>query len=124
VLGYHHSQRVGRMVTDVIDHSLDQPRVGMSPEMIAAMDALRAFMFEHVYYRPELMSEVRKVRGIIGGLFDVYMTDDAALFEATGLVPDDASRRARTVTDYIAGMTDRFARAQYLKHFLPSDYPF
>ncbi|MCE5241365.1 deoxyguanosinetriphosphate triphosphohydrolase [bacterium] len=124
VLGYRHGQRVGRMVTDVIDQSLDQPRVTMGPEMIEATDALRRFMFDQVYYRPELMNEVRKVRGIIGGLFEVYMTNDAALFEATGLVPDDTRRRARAVTDYIAGMTDRFARAQYVQHFLPTGYPF
>ena len=123
VLGFRHSQRVGRMVTDVIDQSLDQPHIGMSAEIVQATDALRAFMFERVYFRPELMSEVRKVRGIIGSLFDIYMTDDAALFAATGLVPDDTPRRARLVTDYIAGMTDRFARAQYVKLFLPSGYP-
>ncbi len=124
VLGFRHSQRVGRMVTDVIEQSLDQPRISMSATMIRATDALRAFMFEQVYYRPELMHEVRKVRGIIGSLFEVYMTDDAALFEAAGRVPEDTVRRARLVTDYIAGMTDRFARAQYVKHFLPSGYPF
>jgi dGTPase len=130
VLGYRHSQRVGRMVTDVIDCSLEQPRIAMSPEVLAATDLLRGFMFERVYFRPELMDEVRKVQGIVGGLFEVYMgggsppRDDTALFEATGNVPDDQPRRLRLVTDYIAGMTDRYARAQYVKHFLPSGYPF
>lgn len=123
-LGFRHGQRVGRMVTDVIDQSLDQPRIAMSAEMIAAMDMLRRFMFESVYLRPELLVEAKKVRGIIGGLFETYMTDDAALFEANMVVPEDVPRRARVVADYIAGMTDRFARAQYVKHFLPSAYPF
>jgi len=121
VLGFRHSQRVGRMVTDVIGSSVDQAGISMSPEMMAATDSLRRFMFENVYLRPELMVEIKKVRGLVGGLFEVYMTDDAALLEATGLVPDEPGRRARAVTDYIAGMTDRFARAQYVKHFLPAD---
>jgi len=124
LLGYRHSQRVGRMVTDVITESLDQPRVNMSAEMIEAVDALRRFMFERVYYRAELRHEVEQVRGVIIGLFEVYMTEDEALFEAAGIVPEDTQRRVRIVTDYIAGMTDRFARAQYVKHFLPSGYPF
>lgn len=124
VLGYRHSQRVGRMVTDVIDESLDQPRISMSKPMITATDLLRRFMFENVYLRPELMEDVRRVRGVIAGLFDTYMSDDAALFEAAGIVPDDLKRRTRLVTDYIAGMTDRFARTQYIKHFLPTGYPF
>lgn len=124
VLGYRHSQRVGRMVTDVIDESLDQPRIAMSQPMITATNLLRRFMFENVYLRPELMEDVRRVRGVIGGLFETYMSNDAALFEAAGIVPDDLKRRARLVTDYIAGMTDRFARTQYIKHFLPTGYPF
>lgn len=124
VLGWPHSQRVGRMVTDVIETSLDQPRLAMSPDVLAATDRLKCFMFESVYQRPELLAECAKVRGIIGGLFDVYMTDDRALFEAEGFVPEDQPRRARAVCDYIAGMTDRFARSQYVKQFLPSTYPY
>jgi dGTPase len=130
VLGFRHSQRVGRMVTDVIDASLDvrtqasAARLAMSAEMTEATDSLRRFMFDQVYLRPELQVEIKKVHGIVGGLSDVYMTNDAALFEAGGNVPTDSRGRARLVTDYIAGMTDRFARAQYLKHFLPSGSPF
>ena len=124
VLGFRHSQRVGRMVTDIIESSYEQPRLGMGDEVRQATDALRAFMFESVYYRDELLAECRKVQGIIDGLFSVYMADDAALFEAARIVPTEVGLRARVVCDYIAGMTDRFARAQYVKHFLPSAYPF
>ncbi|NPV47750.1 MAG: deoxyguanosinetriphosphate triphosphohydrolase [Armatimonadetes bacterium] len=124
VLGWRHSQRVGRMVTDVIEASLEQPRIAMGEEVLTATDTLKRFMFDHVYQRPELLAECAKVKGIIGGLFDVYMEDDRALFEAVGFVPEEVRRRARIVCDYIAGMTDRFARAQYVKHFLPSGYPF
>lgn len=123
VLGYRHSQRVGRMVTDIIEQSLDQPRLSMSSEFVEATDALRQFMFDQVYLSPSLQVEYQKVKGIIDGLFEVYMTSDSALFEATGFVPDASPMRARVVCDYIAGMTDRFARAQYVKHFLPSGYP-
>lgn len=124
VLGFRHSQRVGRMVTDIIENSFEQPRLGMSEEVRQATDALRAFMFENVYFREELQAECRKVQGIIDGLFGVYMSDDTALFETAKIVPADEKLRARVVCDYIAGMTDRFARAQYVKHFLPSTYPF
>jgi dGTPase len=123
-LGWRHSQRVGRMVTDVIETSLDQPRLGMGAEVLAATDTLKRFMFDGVYQHTDLLAECAKVRGIIGGLFDVYMGDDRALFESVGSVPEGHERRARVVCDYIAGMTDRFARSQYVKHFLPSSYPF
>lgn len=123
VLGYRHSQRVGRMVTDIIEQSLDQPRLSMSADFIRATDELRQFMFEHVYLSSDLLVEYRKVKGIIDALFEIYMTSDTALFEAIGFVPEACPTRARLVCDYIAGMTDRFARAQYVKHFLPSGYP-
>lgn len=122
-LGVRHSQRVGRLVTDIIESSLDQPRIGMSAEVAAATDLLRVFMFENVYLRPELLAECCKVQGIISGLFGVYMTNDEALFEAIGFVPESGEARARLVCDYVAGMTDRFARAQYVRFFLPSEYP-
>jgi len=37
--------------------------------------------------------------------------------------PGDAESRARLICDYVAGMTDRFARAQYLSLVLPSGVP-
>jgi dGTPase len=123
-LGHRHSQRVGRMVLDVIENSLDQPTLHLSPEILEATDALKAFMWDNVYLGPALLTECNKVQGIIGGLFEVYMADDCALFEAQGRVPEQVHPRARLVADYVAGMTDRFALAQYERFFLPSGYPF
>ena len=123
VLGRHHSARVGRMVEDVIMHSLDAPTLSMSDEVCEAMDALKDFLYDEVYLSPLLQREAEKVMGIVRALFDLYMASDEALHEATGLVPTDGRARARQVCDYIAGMTDRFARDQYLRHFLPRGFP-
>jgi dGTPase len=122
-LGWSHSARVGTMVEDLITHSLGESRLAMSPEVLEATDDLKQFMYETVYMRVELMEDRERVRGIVFGLFDVYMTKDAALFAACGYVPDDAQRRARLVCDYIAGMTDRYAKDQYIRFFLPSSFP-
>ncbi len=122
-LGWSHSSRVGAMVEDLIKHSLDAPSLSMSPAMLSATDELKHFMYETVYLRAEMLEDRERVRGIIAGLFSVYMRNDVALFEACGYVPDDGVRRARLVCDYIAGMTDRFATQQYIRHFLPSSLP-
>ncbi len=124
VLGRTHSARVGTMVEDVIEHSLDAPSLRMTAAVLQATDELKRQMFETVYWRPKLREEGEKVRGIIGGLFEVYMSNDSALREACGEVPGDAKERARLVCDYLAGMTDRFASRQYTKHFLPSSFSF
>jgi dGTPase len=123
VLGRHHSARVGCMVEDLIRSSLDQPQLAMSAEVAQATDALKDFLYDRVYLSERLQQESAKVKGVVHALFDLYMTSDLSLHEATVLVPADRKLRARLVCDYIAGMTDRFARDQYLKHFLPSDYP-
>ncbi|MFO7947746.1 MAG: deoxyguanosinetriphosphate triphosphohydrolase [Armatimonadota bacterium] len=123
-LGHTHSTRVGRMVEDLISNSLDSPALSMSEPMLRATDGLKRFLWESVYTRPELLEDRKKVEGIISGLFEVYMTGDAALHEMVGYVPDGSKRRARLSCDYIAGMTDRFATEQYIKHFLPSSYPY
>ncbi len=122
-LGQSHSERVGTMVRDLIANSLDQPRLDMSTEVVEATDALKDLLLERVYGGEFMTRETAKVRGIVQGLFSVYMEDDAACADALGYLPEDVESRAQAVCDYVAGMTDRFARAQYMRHFLPSGYP-
>ncbi len=123
VLGERHSQRVGTMVRDLIEHSSDQPRISMSSRVVDAADALKDFLLREVYQSPRIRHETDKVTGIIRRLFDLYMQDDEAFAEISASVPVDPQQRARQVCDYIAGMTDRFARSRYLEHFLPAGFP-
>ncbi|MFP4248447.1 MAG: deoxyguanosinetriphosphate triphosphohydrolase [Armatimonadota bacterium] len=123
VLGEVHSDRVGTMVEDVIAHSADQPALSMSEQVTSAMDELKNFLFERIYLGPPIMPAREKVFGIIERLFELYMEDDRAYADDIGSVPGFTKMRARAVCDYIAGMTDRFARDRYVEHFLPSGYP-
>ncbi len=123
VLGERHSQRVGTMVRDLIEHSLDQPRIAMSAEILEAADALKDFLLEYVYHSGRIHQETDKVAGVIRRLFDLYMEDDRAFAEISSSPPADTKKRARQVCDHIAGMTDRFARSRYLSHFLPAGFP-
>ncbi len=67
VLGERHSQRVGTMVRDLIEHSLDQPRISMSSTVLQAADALKDFLLAYVYQSPRIHQETDKVTGIIQG---------------------------------------------------------
>lgn len=122
-LGHSHSQRVGAMVRDVIQNSLDCPRLNMSEEIIEATDALKDFLWDNLYDAPRIQEEAAKVAGIVHSLFELYMVDDGAFVQITEEIPRTPKERARMVCDYVAGMTDRFARAQYLRHFLPAGFP-
>ncbi len=63
------------------------------------------------------------MQGVIERLFDLYMADEEAFEADIGAVPGFPQMRARAVCDYIAGMTDRFARTKYEQLFLPSAFP-
>lgn len=123
VLGERHSDRVGTMVEDVIARSDGQPELRMSARVTDAMDALKDFLFERIYLGPPMLPARRQVYGIIERLFTHYMESDAAFAADIGSVPGFTTMRARAVCDYIAGMTDRFARDRYVEYFLPSGYP-
>ncbi|MGD9495026.1 MAG: deoxyguanosinetriphosphate triphosphohydrolase [Armatimonadota bacterium] len=123
VLGRRHSDRVGTMVEDVIAHSVGAPHLAMSARVTQAMDELKDFLFERVYLGPPLQPARQQVFGIIERLFEHYMHSDEAYQKDIGPVPGFTQMRARAVCDYIAGMTDRFARDRYVEYFLPSGYP-
>jgi dGTPase len=121
VLGERHSARVGRMVEDLIAHSLDAPRLQMSAEVLQATDALKDFLVEHVYQADWMRREAGKARSIVSTLFSVYMEAEGEVERGTWNV--EGPERARLVCDYVAGMTDRFACDRYLQCVLPSGAP-
>ena len=67
------------------------------------MSELRTFMFDRVYLGPEATREHAKIHGVVGSLFDHYCAQPD---EIPISIP--AGPLERRVTDYIAGMTDRF----------------
>jgi dGTPase len=69
----------------------------------AAMGELRAFMFERVYLGPEATREHAKIQLVVSSLFDRYCDHPEEI--PASIPPGPLDRR---VTDYIAGMTDRF----------------
>ena len=117
VLGSDHSSRIERLVLDMVETSAACDDVRMSEEVWAAMDELRTFLFERVYTSPEVMAEVRKAMHLVGDLFDYYVEHiDQVPAEYRAISEGDD---LRAVTDYIAGMTDRYAKSVYQDLFIP-----
>lgn len=109
VLGRTHSERINRLVRDVVEQSYDRPEIRMSDEVREALSGLRNFLFERVYIGSKAKKEEEKAKGIVRALYHYY--------SAEGL--PDGSRGPDAVRDYVAGMTDRFAILQYRRLFLP-----
>ena len=92
--------------------------VGFSPEIDRGKRELKSFLSENFYRHPDVLRRVRKAEWIVGDLFRTYRDDP-------NLLPTDVRARfaregePRAVSDYIAGMTDRFAMDEHKKLFDP-----
>ena len=119
VLGETHSQRINTLVMDIISHSQGLDHLERDPGVAEAMEKLRDFMFERVYRNPVAKGEESQARDIIGILYDYYM-------KHPGKLPTDFQPQLsfdgieRTVVDYIAGMTDKYAVYKFSEIFIPT----
>jgi dGTPase len=102
LLGATGSERIDTLVHDLVEASETAGDVVQGDDVGEAMLSLRSFMFEHVYLGPQVMPEHGRARRVVRTIFDALVT------EPERLPPGDGELATR-VTDYLAGMTDRFA---------------
>ncbi len=115
-LGETGSKRIDTLVRDLIDSSAAAEDIVQGEEIGGAMDRLRSFMFERVYLGPDARGEQDRVARMLRALFDYYLEHpDRVPVTVQG---DDPVQR---VTDYVAGMTDRFAIASFKRMVVPEE---
>jgi dGTPase len=105
VLGDTGSHRIDALVHDLVEHSERAGAIVQGEEAGAAMAELRTFMFERVYLGPAARREHAKIERVLRTLFDHFADDPAQLPDGGGAPDADLAQR---VTDYVAGMTDRY----------------
>ena len=105
MLGTTGSQRIDRLVHDLVEHAATAGDIVQGEEAGGAMDALRTFMFEHVYLGPTARREHAKIERVISTLFSHYVDLPGGPPDGGGAPDADLAQR---VTDYVAGMTDRY----------------
>ena len=105
VLGTTGSLRIDRLVHDLVEHSAVAGDIVQGEEAGAAMLQLRDFMFERVYLGPTQAREEVKVRTVVTALFEHYCSLSDGPPDGGGAPDADLPQR---VTDYLAGMTDRY----------------
>ena len=103
ILGDSGPRRIDTLVHDLVEQSERAGDIVQGETIGGAMAELRAFMFERVYLGPEATREHAKIRAVVQSLFDYYCTHPDEIPDS--IPPGDLARR---VTDYLAGMTDRF----------------
>ncbi|CUH39651.1 Deoxyguanosinetriphosphate triphosphohydrolase [Jannaschia seosinensis] len=86
--------------------------VRFSPGLWSDLKVIRTFLFERMYRAPSVVEMRRQVTQVIEDLFPFFMAHPEELPKQWRLDVEEAEGEtalARIVSDYIAGMTDRFA---------------
>jgi dGTPase len=94
LLGDTGSRRIDKLVHDLVETSEREGDIRQSEDVGTAMLSLRAFMFDRVYLGAHVTPEHERARKTIEKIFDHLV---------------ERGNGAEQTSDYIAGMTDRFA---------------
>jgi dGTPase len=119
LLGPTGSARIDTLVRDIVEHSRDAGDIVQGEEIGGAMLRLRKFMFDRVYLGPAARREQERVQRTLGGLFEHYLAHPEQVPEW-----DPEASDCQRVTDYLAGMTDRFCIAKFVELNVPEETRF
>jgi dGTPase len=87
------------------------PLVLFSDEMRAQTRELKHFLFKHLYRHQQVMDTMGKAKCVVGELFNSYVASPGEMHQDDEAMKDISLQRQ--VSDYIAGMTDRFALREH-----------
>lgn len=89
-----------------------------SPEVAGQLGELKDFLYHNLYCHHRLIRMTRKADHILSRIFEAYLS-------SSEMLPTEVQVQAemlgleRAVTDYLAGMTDRYAGDEYRRLFDP-----
>jgi len=116
--GGKHGERINALILDLINESEKCGVISFSPNAAFVFDSFYDFMWGSVYKNMKAKSEERKVLGILEGIFRYYCnTPDELSDDYRRIANRDGIKRA--VSDYISGMTDKYAIHTYEKLYVP-----
>ena len=120
--GGTHRERIRAMVLDVVEATTATglTTIAMTPEKLAALVALRAFMYERVYENPVVHGELVKAEKVLSELWEHFHGHEdefRARYWPRGVPQTEPLWRG--VADFLAGMTDRYAVRLYEDLFVP-----
>jgi dGTPase len=87
-----------------------------SPALLERVKALKAFQMQNMYRHPRIAGSMTRAQAVVTDLYEGFVADPS-------LLPAEWAQAARdaipgtVARDYIAGMTDRFALAEYARVF-------
>ena len=110
-------RRLGEMrpesAADIRQHP--GPMAAFSDAMLGEVKALKRFLYQRMYRHPRVMGPMEEAKRVVTGLFEALVANPKLLpadwLAQCGQGGDSSTRRV--VRDYIAGMTDNYALAEF-----------
>ena len=130
---------IGKLVQDVVQatearikearvnsvealQNLDHNVAGYSEDMHRRNREMKNFLFDNMYRNYRVMRMSMKAERILTELFNAYINEPSMLSPEFQQLFDQRGKE-RTLCDYLAGMTDRYAIQEYQKLFDPEVLP-
>ena len=122
-LGHTKSQRITSFIDSLVKNSKE--KISFDERTQELFDVFKNFMFDNVYnisLKPK--AEEYKARHVVVKLYEYYLANFDKLPENYQKYLDESEEysKERVVCDYISGMSDRFAVAEYEKLFIPKAF--
>lgn len=123
ILGTSYSKRIDAMIKGVISatQAVGYETIGITEEVLFSLNAMRDFLYEAVYDSAVVHGDLMKCEKILYELFNHYKTHPDLFEKEAGfnMANDTLERR---ITDFIAGMTDRYALDRFNVIFMPKPW--
>jgi dGTPase len=85
--------------------------VSFTPELAAQVQQIKSWLFKHLYRHSQVIAKMDEAQGMVRDLFTAYLQNPQLMPAAYA----QQSKLPRAISDYIAGMTDRFAEQSWRK---------
>ena len=121
LLGRSSSERINNMITSIYRRSKGKNEVEMEEEVFKATENVRDFMFDAVYKNDLARSEEERAARMITALYEYFKNAPDKLPAFYGKIARE-NGIDRGVSDYISGMTDRFAVNVFKEIYIPKNF--
>jgi dGTPase len=78
--------------------------------------AIKGFLYPRMYRHARIARIMNDAEGVVHDLFEHYRASPQEMPPEWGVGPDKHAR-IRSIADYIAGMTDRYALVEHARFF-------
>jgi dGTPase len=131
ILGASNDQIINTLVLDLVKNSYGKEYLTFSTDIFKALDDLKKFNYEYIYFNPLIKTETPKIQTMFRVLFEKYLValtnnKTNSIYEhfLNDMNTDYLNKTidSRKVIDFMAGMTDDFFNNQYKELFVPQSY--